>query len=381
VHIGVNAHLLSFQATYRSAGISRYIHSLLPSLSQANETRRTPHRFTAFTAEREIPTDFQWCGWDYATTRLPTARPPARILWEQAVAPVDIVRRGIDVLHCPAYVGPIASRVRTVVTIHDLSFYRFPHLFNRFNRVYLGVMTRLSARRATRVIAVSHATARDVVELLGIPAARVAVVHNGVDQRFQPLPESEIAAFRAARGLPDRFILHLGTLEPRKNLTTLIRAFARLKREQRIPHKLVLAGGRGWLYDDLFRQVEQLDLKNDVLFPGYVALSEQPLWYNAAAVFAYPSLYEGFGLPPLEALACGVPVVTSNTSSLPEVVGNAGVLVPPTDDAALANAILSVLEERDDRAASIERALHQASQFSWDRAGKETLDVIDNAYQ
>lgn len=355
---------------------------LLRALAGIEERGEDPdgtRRFTVFAAEREVPPEFMIRGWEFATTQLSTARPTARIIWEQLFAPISITRRGIDLFHASAYALPLLCPARSVVTVHDLSFFRFPHLFNRFNRVYLRTITRLSARRATRLIAVSEATARDIVDLLGVPRAKVAVVHNGVDGRFRPLPVAEVAAFRARRGLPEQFILHLGTLEPRKNLTTLVRAYARLRRMTARPPALVLAGGRGWLDEEIFRLVGELGLGESVHFPGYVEWEEQPLWYNAAAVFAYPSLYEGFGLPPLEALACGTPVVAARTSSLPEVVGDAGLLVAPTDDHALADALRTILTDAGSRDDLSERGIHQAARFRWTTAARKTLDVYDDA--
>jgi glycosyltransferase involved in cell wall biosynthesis len=182
-----------------------------------------------------------------------------------------------------------------------------------------------------------------------------------------------VETFRRARGLPERFILYLGTLEPRKNVVTLLLAYSRLRADWRPAPKLVLAGARGWLFEDVFKTIDQLGLTEHVLLPGFVPADEQALWYNAAAVFAYPSLYEGFGLPPLEAMACGTPVVVSNATSLPEVVGQAGLLVHPTDDGALALALRQALE--DDRLASDLRqaGLERAAQFSWRRMALETL--------
>lgn len=378
MRVALIAHLLSFRASYRAAGVSEYVRHLADELPAA-AGRLPDDRFTMFTSARDVPADYRPPGWEIATTPLPTAHPAARIAWEQALAPLELARRGVDVVHGPGWAVPLASRTPSVVTLHDLSFYLFPHLFGQFNRLYLGLIARLSCRRAAAVIAVSEATARDAERLLGVPRARLRVVHNGVAARFRPLPPDEVAAFRLARGLPDRFILHLGTLEPRKNLATLIRAFARLRRERSVPHKLVLAGGRGWLYDELFRLVDSLGLRDEVLFTGFISGDEKPRWYNAAAVFSYPSLYEGFGLPPLEAMACGIPVVASDTSSLPEVVGDAGIMVPPRDEAALANALWVALSDEGRHAEMVARGRERAAALTWERAAAATLAVYREA--
>ncbi len=162
------------------------------------------------------------------------------------------------------------------------------------------------------------------MRLLRAAAERVHVVHEGVDETFHPYPEADVSAFRERHGLPEHFILHVGSLEPRKNLPLLMRAYHQLRQQGITEWPLVLAGAKGWLYDDIFRLVEERNLRDDVLFPGFVLYEELPLWYNAADLFVYPSLYEGFGLPALEAMACGTPVVVSAASSLPEVVGSAG---------------------------------------------------------
>jgi glycosyltransferase involved in cell wall biosynthesis len=296
-----------------------------------------------------------------------------RILWEQLIAPV--VARRLDVFHGLAYALPLALRCPGVVTVHDLSFMRYPELFNRANRMYLSVATRLAVRQAARVVAVSESTKRELVELFGVSPQKVVAIPNGVEPSFRPLPRDEVEAFRRAKGLPERFILHLGTLEPRKNIGLLIRAFARLGGD----HALVLAGGRGWLYETIFAEVRALGLEGRVLFPGFVPFEEQPLWYNAAAALAYPSLYEGFGLPPLESMACGTPVVCAETSSLPEVVGDAGLLVGSRDEAGLTLALGRLTEDASLHARLSEAGLARARLFSWDDVARRTVDVYRSA--
>jgi glycosyltransferase involved in cell wall biosynthesis len=263
-----------------------------------------------------------------------------------------------------------------VVTIHDLSFIRFPTLFRAANRLYLNVLTRLSARRAQRLIAVSIQTAQETMRLLGVPPERIDVVYHGVDPVFHPLPADEIVAFRQRRGLPEQYVLFVGTLEPRKNLVRLVEAFART-RESHV--KLVLAGGKGWLYDELFDTVETLGLQEDVIFPGYVTSEELPLWYNAATVFCYPSVYEGFGFPVLEAQACGTPVLTSNISSLPEAAGDGALLVDPYDVDALAAGLHRLLHDESLRHQLQESGLAHAGRFSWMDTARETARVYRRA--
>jgi glycosyltransferase involved in cell wall biosynthesis len=257
-----------------------------------------------------------------------------------------------------------------VVTVHDLSFLLYPRNFRAFNRLYLTAMTRLSVQKARRVLAVSESTKKDLVRIYGISPHKIDTVHNGIDDSYQPLPPDQVVAFRAERGLPDEFILFVGTLEPRKNVVTLIEAYAQLS-GTRPP--LMLVGGRGWLYDEVFARVEALDLSEEVHFVGYVPADQLRWWYSAATLFVYPSLYEGFGLPPLEAMACGTPVITSLASSLPEVVGDAALLIEPSDDKALAATMTKALADADLRENMRAAGLIQAGKFSWQKTAAETV--------
>jgi glycosyltransferase involved in cell wall biosynthesis len=321
--------------------------------------------------------------WTVENSRWPTQRPPLRILWEQTVLP--LAARRFDLLHGLAFVAPLLAPCPTVVTVYDLSFIRTPERFRPGQRWYLQTFTRWSCRRARRIIAISEHTKRDVTELLRIPGDRIDVVYPGVGAQFRPLPPEQVAAFRQTKGLPERFILYLGTIEPRKNLTVLLEAFAQLSRSPisnlQSPPRLVLAGGKGWMFEEVFARIEALGLKDDVVLPGYVSGEELPLWYNAAEVFVYPSLYEGFGMPPLEALACGTPAVVSNVASLPEAVGEAGVLVAPDDVAGWAEALRRLLDNAEMRAALGARGRSHAARFSWERAAAETVGVYHRALE
>jgi glycosyltransferase involved in cell wall biosynthesis len=364
-HVAINAHLLSGRAWYRSAGVHQYIYRLLRHLGQLDDRLR----YTVLLGEGVLPSN------DALTvlrSRWPTSRAAVRVLWEQFVQPWALRRIRADVVHGPVFVGPLLSPCPVVVTVHDLSFIRFPELFRPANRLYLTVLTRLSARRARRLIAVSAHTASEITRLLGVPPGRVDVVYHGVDPAFRPFPADEIAAFPQRRGLPERFVLFVGTLEPRKNLVRLVEAFARVCDGS---VGLVLAGGRGWLYDELLATVEALGLGDAVIFAGYVMNDELPLWYNAATVVAYPSVYEGFGLPVLEAQACGTPVLTSNVSSLPEAAGDAALMVDPYDVEALAAGLNQLLTDGPMRHQLRERGLAHARLFSWPHAAQETARV------
>ena len=368
--IGLIGHLLSFEPTYRQAGVSRYTEALVRELPQVGPDEE----YVVFTGAARPPVARGFDpGIEWVHARIPTARPEARILWEQTAGATIARRYRLDLVHAPVNVTPLVTGAPRVVTIHDLAFHLYPEQYPGAKQRYLRLMTRLSVQRAARVIAVSEATREDVIRLYGARPEKVVAVPNGMSGDFQPLPVEQVEAFRAAQGLPERFILFVGTLQPRKNLETLLRAYALVADE--IGWELVVVGATGWSYAPIFETARALGLAERVRFAGYVAGEELPLWYNAAGIFAYPSVYEGFGLPLLEAMACGTPVIAADTSSLPEVVGDAGLLVDPREVDDLANAIRRLAGSetlRDDLAV---RGLTRAAAYSWRRTAEETLAV------
>jgi glycosyltransferase involved in cell wall biosynthesis len=370
---GINAQLLYLSSSYRAAGINRYIHQLLAHL---RPLATNEDELIAFTGRWKLPPELEPAlNFQIRQTSLPTWKPLVRIAWEQFLQPPAVARERLDLLHSLSYVQPVVCPAKSVVTMLDLTFMRMPESFNRWNRVYLTTMSTLSARRCDRILTISESTRQDVIHFLRVAPEKVEVIYCGVDEPFRPIEDPRVIAnFRAERGVPERFILYLGTLEPRKNVERLIEAYARLKRAGEIPHKLVLGGARGWLYDRIFARVHELGLEQDVLFTSYIPYQELPLWYNAADIFIYPSLYEGFGLPPLEAMACGTPVVTSSVSSLPEVAGTAAVMVDPLDVNAMAAAIARVLGESSLRERLKTEGPRQAARFSWAETAARTLD-------
>jgi glycosyltransferase involved in cell wall biosynthesis len=363
-HVALNAHLLSGEASYRSAGIHGYLYNTLAHLPEVDPSLT----YTVFVGRGQLP---DHTGWNVRRSRLPTQRPSVRILWEQVVAPLELARLQPDLLHGMAFALPLLWPAPSVVTIFDLSFLRYPDRLSAARRLYLRLMTRISARRAQRVLAISESGKAEIAMLFGVPAERIDVALPGVGAAFRPLPPAIVADFRRRNNLPERYILHVGTLEPRKNLNTLLRAYARLP--QRGTVKLVLVGGKGWQTGPMFALMEELNLEQDVLIPGYVAGDALPLWYNAAEVFAYPSVYEGFGMPLLEAMACGLPVVASNTTSLPEAVGSDGLLLPPDDAEAWADTLSKLLDDESTRAELAARGQQRARSFSWVRTAQQTV--------
>ncbi|GAC1391839.1 MAG: glycosyltransferase family 1 protein [Ktedonobacteraceae bacterium] len=380
MHIGINAQLLSFSQNYRNGGVSRYIRYLLTELAKQPGI----HHYTVFVNGQDVIKQLGATHPQITYIAAPwsESQPAARIAWEQFTLPTEIRKRGIEVFHSPVNVLPewMPQRCATVVTLHDLAFLRFPAVLTQAKRLYHRTFTVRSMQRATKLITVSDSTKRDAHELVGIPYERMHTVYPCIDERFSHVvKEEEVHAFRERQGLAGGFILYLGTLEPRKNITMILDAYAQLRQNYQIQEKLVLAGGKGWLYDTIFEKVHQLGLLEDVLFPGFVADTEQGLWYHAASVFVYPSLYEGFGIPVAEALACGVPVVTSNVSSLPEAGMDIALSVDPSDMDTLTEALYKALTDQQFRDRCRTAASTVAQRFSAQRMAEQTIAAYEHA--
>ncbi len=367
-HISINAHLLSTEDGYRRAGIHQYIAQLLRHLPQNEELEYTV--FTQYHPDFMDRDDFT-----PRASRWPTERRIVRILWEQLAWP--FLARRANLLHSMAFVTPILTRCPTIVTMYDLSFIHFPDRFPRLQRLYLTMMSRRSCRRARHIITISESGRQDVHQFFDVPLERITVVYPGVDSVYKPLPADDVTVFRQAKQLPNRFLLHVGTLQPRKNIPVLLKAFTRVIKDSARSDDLhlILAGGKGWLFDEIFRLVEQLGIQTWVHFTGYVPDDELPLWYNAATAFVFPSVYEGFGMPVVEAMACGTPVIASNASSIPEAAGTAALLFAPQDMDGLVEAITAVIHSPSRQQEMRQAGLRQAARFSWERAGEETAVV------
>ena len=358
-----NAHLLSGRAGYRSAGIHAYISNLLRHLPAQAEA---DWQFQALVGRGApaIP------GIDMRRSAWSTETPIRRIIWEQALQPAAI--RQAELYHAMAFVAPLLLPAPMVVTVYDLSFLRYPQRLSPARRLYLRQLTALTCRRARRILAISQSTADDISAMLGIAKSKIDVTPLGYDEaRFMPRPAAEIAQFRQKHKLPERFWLYVGTLEPRKNLGMLLEAYASLRSAERLP--LVLGGGLGWRGQDILAAIERLGISDSVRHIGFIPAADLPFWYNCAEVFVYPSLYEGFGLPALEAMACGSPVLCSDVSSLPEVAGEAGLCLPPHDRQAWADALKAGKAAAAWREEAREAGLARAKSFSWARTAKLTL--------
>jgi glycosyltransferase involved in cell wall biosynthesis len=264
--------------------------------------------------------------------------------------------------------------VPSILTVHDLIFRHMPEHHKRLNRWYLNLTMPLFCRRATHIIAISEQTRRDLMSVYGVPGDKITMVHEAADPRFRVQSTEAIAASRAHYHLPERYLLFVGTIEPRKNLNRLLYAFEQLH-AQRLTDALVVVGKRGWLYDDFFAALERSPAKAAVIFPGFVPDEDLPAVYAGAQALVMPSLYEGFGLPVLEAMACAVPVACSSRSSLPEIAGDAAQFFDPIDPGAIAGAVRRILLDADLQAHLRNAGLVQAGRFSWRRSAEETLAV------
>jgi glycosyltransferase involved in cell wall biosynthesis len=371
VHIGIDATALPQQPV----GAGNYIIQLVRTFSR----QTSQAEFTVFTQRHALPLLAVNERPGFKLVALPDASPAPRLLWEQAVFPVLATQHKLDLLHSLHYTMPMAYPGRTVVTFHDMTFFLFPHLHTLPKRYFFRLFIQLSRRRAAAIIADSESTRQDAIHLAKVPPSKIHTVLLGVTPDFHP--ESDPAVLQAVRqkyNLPERFLLFVGLLEPRKNLPALLQALASLPPQQ--PQvKLVIVGRQGWMYQQTLRLVQSLGLAERVHFTGYVDQTDLPRVYNLAEMAVYPSTYEGFGLPVLEAMACGTPVITTDVSSMPEITADAGVLVPIGDIPALAQAIERLLSDPVERKHRAALGLERAAYFTWERTAAQTIDVYAHA--
>jgi glycosyltransferase involved in cell wall biosynthesis len=290
---------------------------------------------------------------------------------------VELARHRLDVLHSPDFIPPWRGAKRHVISIHDLHFLHYPQFMTADSRRYYRDQIAWAVRHADHILVVSQATKDDLCNLLDAPPEKITVHTEGVDAAFRPLPDDEIAHHRARLGLPDTYLLFVSTFEPRKNIPNLLKAYRILRQQRPDAPPLVMVGRRGWLYEDIFAEVEALKLQEHIIWLENAPQDDLPAIYNGATVFVLPSYYEGFGLPALEAMACGVPPVVANRSSLPEVVGKAGLLVDPDDPAHIADAVRRLLDDSALYARLREAGLARAVCFTW----RHTAEVAQRVYR
>ncbi|HEX8721356.1 MAG TPA: glycosyltransferase family 1 protein [Pyrinomonadaceae bacterium] len=366
MHIAIDAHSVGAGL----AGNETYAANLVEALAEVDGE----NRYTVYVTREEAARRFGGRWPNVAVRRTLPHSPLVRI---PLTLSAELRRRPVDLLHVQ-YTAPPLSPCPVVATVHDLSFEHIPETFRRRSRVQLRLTVRATARRAAEVIAPSEFTRRDLVETYGLDPARVTAIPLAVSPRFRPVEDAaELERVRRRYGIAREYVLAVGSIQPRKNLARLARAYTALRRARgrsNLP-QLVLVGKKGWLYDDTLDAIEEERLAGSVVLTGYVSEGDLPALYTGALCFAYPSYFEGFGLPPLEAMSCGAPVLTGDRTSLPEVVGDAGLTVDPFDEEALAAALARLIDDDALRARLSERGLKRARRFDWRETARMTLQV------
>ena len=366
--IGIDARITG----YREGGISRYGRSLAQALASID----TSDQFTIFQNWRHRESILP-AGANLTTSYLFT---PPHHRWEQWTLPLELSFHRVDLLHSIDFIPPFHRPCASVITVHDLAFVRMPNIMTEDSlRYYMQVGK--AAKNTDGIIADSEVTRKDIVDLLGVSARHIDVIYPGIDSIFTPLDKEQVQRFCHDKGLPPSFIFWVSTIEPRKNLEVLLEAMslirAKLPSEKRT---LVVAGAQGWLSDDTISKLSSLQSSGDAIYLGQVSQEDLLHLYNAAWVFIFTSQYEGFGLPPLEAMACGTPVISSNAPAMPEVLGEAPLYFPHSAPTALAERILSLAEDESLEKELYQAGLKQAARYTWDNTAQQTLEVYHKAY-
>jgi glycosyltransferase involved in cell wall biosynthesis len=363
MQIALDARLVYYR---RYSGIGQYIIHLveqLPDLDAANAYTIIHSR-----KDRTPPLPL--------AARGQAAWTPSHHRLEQIAFPLELLRYKIDLLHSPDFIPPFTGRFKRIITVHDLNFLYYPQFLTAQSRRYYNDQIARAVQVADHILADSHATRLDLIKLLDVPEAKITVVWLAPNAEvYRPLNEAEITAARVRLQLPDRFILFAGTLEPRKNVAGLLRAYRLLRDRDRRAPDLVLAGSRGWLFDETRALIDELHLIDHVRWIDAPPDSDLAALYAAASVFVLPSYYEGFGLTVLEAMACGAPCIISDRGSLPEIAGGAAKEIDPDDVVELAEALAGVLNDVQLQQQLRRKGFERVAEFSWERCARETLNV------
>ena len=368
MRVGIDARLVY----YSQAGIGQYIFHLVNGLARID----TENEYVLLQSRKDDTTILE-----RPNFRRISLWTPSHHRLERYALNVELVRLGLDVLHSPDFIPPHRPSCKSVITVHDLAFLLYPHFLTKESARYYGHIDQ-AVRWTDHIIAVSESTKRDTVQHLGVPEDKITVVYEAASPVFRPVDRDEAREqVRCRHGVQGPFVLFVSTIEPRKNVPTLIKAVWQLQECYKEDVRLVLAGGKGWLFEDAFAIVQELKMDSRVHFVGQVSSEELLYLYNAAELLAHPAFYEGFGLPPLEAMACGLPAIVSNVASLPEVVGDAGLLIDPHDADELTVAMWRVLNDGELRQEMRNKGLRQAERFSWGRAARETAAIYKLAFE
>lgn len=372
MHIAIDAHTVGTGL----AGNETYVTNLIEALAEID----TENRYTLYVTKKEAVERFAR-RWPHVQVRRTLPHSPLVRVPLTLVA--ELRRRPVDLLHVQ-FTAPPLTACPVVATIHDLSFEHLPETFNRRSRLQLRLTVRRTARRAAHVLASSHFSRAQIMSSYGLPADRVSVTHLAAAPELTPVTDTgELQRVRERYHITGQYLLAVGSLQPRKNLVRLINAYSALCRERGADNcpALVLVGKRGWLYDDILHAAAASPVQQRITFTGYVPAGDLAALYSGALGFVYPSFYEGFGLPPLEAMQCGAPVLVGDRTSLPEVVGSAGLTVDPFDERAIAGGLARIVGDAQLRDELRRRGLARAKEFTWTATARRTLSVYEQVFR
>lgn len=374
--IGIDIRVLGSKI---KSGIEEYTENLLAHLLPLDENIKFKLFYSSFSGDIK---KYDWMS--FKNVELYKFKIPNRFLFlssELFNSPkIDKLMGGVDIFFSPHFfLTSLSSVCKRVTTFHDLSYIHYPELFLLRQRIWHNFEMNPSwqSRFSDKIISVSQSTKNDLVKIYGIDPAKIEVVYSGISQDIKRPSEEELSKFRIKHNLPDKFILFLGKLEPRKNIPSLIKAFNIIKDKRNFPDlKLVIIGSRGWLYDDIFKEVQNSHYRDDIVLKSFIPDQERKFYYGLAEVFVYPSLFEGFGFPPLEAMACGTPVIVSDSSSLSEIVGSGGLLVKPNNINEIANLVSLILIDRKLKNHLVSVGYNRSTLFDWNKTAEKTLNCL-----
>ncbi len=378
MRIGIDARVLLKPKT----GVGRYTRNLISNLlliDQKNE-------YILFT-DTKLGINFSAGNYKEKVIWLPnfgeeSIRKLGSPVWMNSCLPWGLRKEHVDLLFCPNSISPIRQTCKKVLVIHDLSPILFSGLHSRFHSFYLRRTFLSEIKNISKIITVSQSSKKDIIQLFSVPEDMIKVIYSGVGNIFKPINDRGVLNEKLQEYAltAKEFILYVGALNPRKNLIKLVHAYCELRKSSHIEHRLVIVGGKNRFYATIYTVAKNLGLENDVVFTGYIPDDDLPYIYSGADLFVYPSFYEGFGFSPLEAMACGTPVISSNVSSIPEITEDAAILVNPNDVNDIAKAMQEVLTNKDLRKRMVHKALERASFFSWKKTAEKTLKVFEEVY-
>ena len=375
MRIGINAlYLLPNQV----GGSEVYLRNLLSAISKID---RKNEYFIFSNIENYNTFNMKQDNFREIFCRIKAVSRPKRILWEQVILPFKVKKLNLDILFSPGFTSPFFIPCPSVVTIYDLQLKVFPEYFKKTDLIFWRIFVYISIKRATKIITLSENTKSDIVRFYNQALDKIEVIHVGVNNNFKINPDqNKIEEFKSRYQLPDKIILCVSTTHPHKNYPRLLEAFSLLRMKNNIPHKLVIIGLKGFFHQELIKLINDMDLNDHVRLFGWVPFEDVPLFYKTAELFVFPSEFEGFGIPVLEAFASGLPVVSSNATSLPEVAGNAALMVNPYSVSEIADAMYRIINDKSLSSELVLRGFDRAKLFSWEEAAKRTLDCFVKAF-